>query len=123
MRDYLPNERIRQNPRKGTKQNGDKHVADKEFKVTVKKMLTKIRRQMDELSENDGHSDPPTCSFHLQRPPQSQALDRALCIGDYLVEKSDGVCFLKMTKVPKRNRVLTINNKSSWIHQYLDTDS
>ena len=52
MRDYLPNERIRQNPRKGTKQNGDKHLADKEFKVTVKKMLTKIRRQMDELSES-----------------------------------------------------------------------
>ena len=52
MRDYLPNERIRQNPRKGTKQNGDKHLPDKEFNVTVKKMLTKIGRQMDELSES-----------------------------------------------------------------------
>ena len=50
MRGYLPNERIRQNSRKGTKQNGDKHLP--EFKVTVKKMLTKIGRQMDELSEN-----------------------------------------------------------------------
>ena len=50
MRVYLPNERIRLNSRKGTKQNRDKHLP--EFKVTVKKMLTKIGRQMDELSEN-----------------------------------------------------------------------
>lgn len=51
-REYLSSGKTRQKPRKRTIQNGDKHLADKDFKIIVIKMLIKFRRRMDEHSEN-----------------------------------------------------------------------